>query len=203
MTFPGTVASSPHLSAALDAPERQQAEPTTFDTVYDEHVDLVWRSARRLGVPEPFADDVVQQTFLVVYRRLAEFEQRASVKTWILSILLKVVQEHRRSMRRKSPHWSRSAANVDPETLVAHAGDPAHALEQREAARMVESLLDTLDDDKRTVFVLAELEQMTASEIGHATGMTPTAVYSRLRAARTDFERGAARLRRTNGWENP
>lgn len=68
---------------------------------------------------------------------------------------------------------------------------------------MVESLLDTLDDDKRTVFVLAELEQMTASEIGHATGMTPTAVYSRLRAARTDFERGAARLRRTNGWENP
>lgn len=182
------------VDGAARAPER-----SAFDVLYDENVDFVWRSARRLGVAEPFADDVVQQTFLVVYRRLAEFEHRSSLKTWLFSILLHVIRDHRRTMRRKSPHWSKAAERVDPETLVATADDPAQALEHREAMRLVEALLDTLSDDKRTVFVLAELEQMTANEICEATGMTQAAVYSRLRAARIDFERAAASLRRSHG----
>lgn len=167
-----------------------------FEQLYDDHVDFVWRSARRLGVDEAGADDVVQQTFLVVHRRLGEFEGRSSARTWIFSILLRVVHDLRRSLRRKSPHWFQSA--MDPELVPddASGSNPDRALQRAEASRTIDHLLESLDGDKRVVFVLAELEEMSAEDIGQATGLDRRAVYSRLRAARTDFERAAARMRR-------
>jgi RNA polymerase sigma-70 factor, ECF subfamily len=167
-----------------------------FEQLYDEHVDFVWRSARRLGVDELGADDVVQQTFLVVHRRLAGFEGRSSVRTWIFSILLRVVQEHRRSLRRKSPHARE--APVDPDLLPdgSTGSNPHEALVRAEASRTIDVLLDSLDGDKRVVFVMAELEEMSADEISQVTGLDRQAVYSRLRAARNDFERAAERMRR-------
>ncbi len=174
---------------------REEAAPApSFEQVYDEHVEFVWRSARRLGVGDAAVDDVVQHVFLVVHRRLAEFEGRSSMKTWLFSILLHVVREHRRSTRRKSPHAT--GAPVDPDTLASAFDGPEEAFERVEASETIDRLLDTLEGDKRVVFVMAELEQMTANEIAEATGLEPKAVYSRLRAARTDFERAAAKLRR-------
>lgn len=186
-------APSPRAPAAVVSAD----EPVLiFERLYDEHVDFAWRSARRLGVDELGADDVVQQTFVVVHRRLAEFEGRSSIRTWIFSILLRVVQQHRQSIRRKSPHALQ--APVDPELLAdgASASNPHEALERAEASRTIDELLESLDADKRVVFVMAELEEMTADEIGQVTGLDRAAVYSRLRAARTDFERAAERLRR-------
>ncbi len=190
---------SPRFRPA-EAPEAigAQAGPAlSFDDVYDAYVDFVWQSARRLGVSEAAADDVVQQTFVVVHRRLLDFEGRSSLRTWIFSVLLRVVREHRRSMRRKSPHWMQSAP-ADPDELPddAREADPFEALSRAEAARVIEELLESLDEDKREVFVLAELEQMTAPEIAEVTGLVPRAVYSRLRAARTDFERAVSAWRR-------
>jgi RNA polymerase sigma-70 factor (ECF subfamily) len=167
----------------------------SFEQVYDHHVDFVWRSARRLGVDDAAVDDVVQHVFLVVHRRLAEFEGRSAMKTWLFAILLQVVRDHRRSVRRKSPHLG--AEPTDPDTLENTSGDPEAALERARASEMIDQLLESLEGDKRVVFVMAELEQMSAAEISFATGLDPKAVYSRLRAARTDFERAAARLRKT------
>ncbi len=166
----------------------------TFEQLYDEHVDFVWRSARRLGLDDSAADDVVQQTFLVVHRRWGDFDGRSTPKTWIFSILLRVVSDHRRTLRRKSPH--RAHAPIDVDLLVDSTANPHESLLRAEASRTIDALLESLEEDKRVVFVLAELEGMTADEIGTATGLDRAAVYSRLRAARTDFERAAARLRR-------
>jgi RNA polymerase sigma-70 factor, ECF subfamily len=165
-----------------------------FEGIYEQHVDFVWRSARRLGVDELAADDVVQQVFLVVHRRLGEFEGRSSLKTWLFSILLHVAREHRRGLRRKSPHWAHEP--VDPDLIADGTANPHEALARMEAWRTIDELLETLEGDKRVVFVMAELEEMTAQEISEATGLAPKVVYSRLRAARTDFERAAAAMRR-------
>jgi RNA polymerase sigma-70 factor (ECF subfamily) len=166
----------------------------SFDAVYDDYVDFVWRSARRLGVDESAVDDVVQHVFLVVHRRLDEFEGRSSLRTWLFSILLHAVRDHRRTLRRKSPHAF--AEPADPDTLAEPAAGPEEAFERAEASRMIDRLLEELEEDKRVVFVMAELEQMTANEISEATGLDPKAVYSRLRAARIDFERAATRMRK-------
>jgi len=173
-----------------------QVRPWSFEELYDAQLDFVWRSARRLGVDESSVDDVVQQVFLVVHRRLHEFEGRSSTKTWLFAILLNAVREHKRALRRKSPH--REGTPTDPDTLVDAqvANNPERALERAEASRMIDELLESLEGDKRVVFVMAELEQLTPAEIAHVTGLDVRAVYSRLRAARIDFERAAALLRR-------
>lgn len=191
-----SVAGSSELGDSPPRPTTSGTGPLVFERVYDEHVDAVWRSVRRLGVPELSADDVVQGIFLVVHRRLGEFEQRSSVRTWIFSIMIRAVADHRRSVRRKSPHWLQGGEPAELEHLPDVQGTtPYDAMVKAEAARTIEELLETLDQDKRAVFVLAELEQLTATEIAEATGITTQQVYSRLRAARTDFERAAARLR--------
>ena len=186
----------------LAAPLGERAHPprvaarveVSFERLYEDHVDFVWRSALRLGVDEAAADDVVQQVFLVVHRRLGEFEGRSTVKTWLFAILLRVAREHRRARRRKSPHLSHEP--LDPDLVADSAVNPHEALSRAEASRTIDQLLDSLDEDKRVVFVMAELEEMTAPEISEATGLAPKAVYSRLRAARTDFERAAAAMRK-------
>jgi RNA polymerase sigma-70 factor (ECF subfamily) len=168
----------------------------SFSGLYDEHVDFVWRSARRLGVQDDAADDVVQQVFVVVHRRLSEFEGRSSVKSWLFAILLRVVQDHRRSLRRKSPHLA--GEPVDPDGLPAASlgSDPYEALSRAEASRLINQLLECLDKERRVVFVMAELEQMTPAEIAEALEVDAKVVYARLRAARADFEDAAARLRK-------
>ncbi len=159
------------VPASEPASEPAGSRELVFEEVYDLHVDFVWRSARRLGVGEEALDDVVQQVFLVVHRRLGEFEGRSSVKTWLFSILLRAVRDLRRSVRRKSPHLLDKADPVEVEHVPDPNADPFEALTRAEAAALVEELLDALEGDKRVVFVLAELEQMTAPEIAEATGL--------------------------------
>lgn len=167
----------------------------SFEEVYEQCFDFVWRNARRLGVAEAAVDDVVQEVFVVVYRRLADFEGRSSLKTWIFGILLRVVSDWRRSRRRKGGHASLDAIAPDGEMLDEKALCPIGALEQAEAVRLLHRLLAQLDEDKRAVFVLAELEETTAPEIAEALGIPVNTVYSRLRAARLEFDRALARQR--------
>lgn len=185
-----------HALATIDEglPSRASVAPC-FDEVYEGLFDFVWRSARRLGVAESAVDDVVQEVFLVVHRRLGEFEGRSSVKTWVFAILLRVVSDWRRTQRRKGGLASLDAIAPDGEVHDERARCPAGALEQAQAVRLLHRLLDELDDDKRAVFVLAELEQTTAPEMAEMLGIPLNTVYSRLRAARIEFERALGRHR--------
>src|SRR5262245_19722044 len=68
----------------------------SFKEVYDEHFRFVWRSLRRLGVPESDVADAVQDVFIVVHRRLGEFEGRSKVTTWLYGICYRVAHDRRR-----------------------------------------------------------------------------------------------------------
>src|SRR5262245_22149852 len=72
-----------------------------FEDVYERHFDFVWRSLRLLGVPPEAVEDATQDTFSVVSRRLARFEGRSSLRTWLFAILQRVVANHARMGRRK------------------------------------------------------------------------------------------------------
>jgi RNA polymerase sigma-70 factor (ECF subfamily) len=177
-----------------------QTASERFDAVYGAHVDFVFRNVRRMGVPDGAADDVVQSVFLVIFRRLEEFDARASVKTWIYEIVFRVVRDYRRTMRRKSPHAT-DAEPADPGTLSAPPEQRPDVLAGRaEAARVVQELLDGLDDGKREVFVLAELERLTLDEIARVLHEPVGTISSRLRAARADFEHAAKRRRAQDEW---
>ncbi|MEO7329352.1 MAG: sigma-70 family RNA polymerase sigma factor [Minicystis sp.] len=176
-------------------------ERPTFDVLYEAHFDFVWRNLRRLGVLDAQVDDAAQEVFLVVHRRLADFEGRSSIKTWLFAILVRVVSDCRRSLRRKSPHARSPGGAVDADTIADEAAESAHdRVAHAEGVRVLHRLLDELDDDKRAVFVLAELEQMSAPEIAESLGQNLNTVYARLRAARRDFEQAALRERTRDTW---
>jgi RNA polymerase sigma-70 factor (ECF subfamily) len=173
----------------------------TFRGFYDDNLEFVWRGARQLGVDESGIDDVVQHVFLVAHRRFSEFRLddypggRGSAKAWVYAILVRAVREYRRSTRRKSPHAS--LRHIDPDALPdPRRTGPHDALANIEAAQLAQRLLDGLDEGKREVLVLAELEQLTAVEIGQVLGININTVSSRLRTARHEFEQAAERHRR-------
>jgi RNA polymerase sigma-70 factor (ECF subfamily) len=194
-------------SRADDPPktaEREPAEAMSFDRLYEDHVDFVWRAACRLGIDGVDADDVAQEVFFIAHRRLREFAGRSSAKTWLFRILYHVVQHHFRGRARKHRHLLPASVALDPDRLPdASAAGPAESAEQAEALRVLDRLLRQLEEGRRAVFVLAEIEQMTAAEIAEAVGIKVNTVYSRLRVARQEFASALARHRAGLARRNP
>jgi RNA polymerase sigma-70 factor (ECF subfamily) len=155
-----------------------------LDHLFKEHFPFVWRLLRRLGVRPEALDDATQDVFMVALRRAPEFRGQSSYQTWLFGIACNVAREQRRKGQRAS-----AFEPVEPLENALRSGQasPLEQASQAQALRFVESFLDTLDDAKREVFILAELEQMTAPEIVQATGANLNTVYSRLRAAREAF----------------
>jgi RNA polymerase sigma-70 factor (ECF subfamily) len=175
---------------------RHPAGPSQLAEIYEAHFDFVWRSLRRLGVPDSLLEDAAHDVFLVAHRRLPEFEGRSSLKTWLFAIALRVAQSMRRSVARQAPGEPALEAETEAELAPDVQADRSRAVE------LGVRLLNELDADKRTVFILAELEQLPASEIGEALGIPLFTVYSRLRAARREFNAALARERARGAWRS-
>lgn len=185
-------APEPAVSGVPALPGTMPDPRPTFSELYDQHFEFVWRVARRLGVAQDAVDDVVQETFLVIHRRLAE-ERSSTLRTWIYGITAHMVRNHRRSLRRKSPH-ALGAPGPDPDALEGRTDGPEVSAQKAEAARTLHRLLEALDEEKREVFVLVELEQLSAPEVADALDVKLNTVYSRLRIAREEFEESVRRL---------
>jgi RNA polymerase sigma-70 factor (ECF subfamily) len=179
------------LQAEAASPDRAPATEVSYEEVYRQHFDFVWRNVRRLGVPESHVDDAVQDVFIVVHRRLVEFEGRSTVRTWLFGILTRVARDYRRSRLRQNAKAHAIAAEGEPQG----APTPADIASRKEAARILEDLLAQIDEDKREVFVLVELEQMSVADVAEALALNVNTTHARLRAARQQFESAAMRFR--------
>ncbi|HET6335834.1 MAG TPA: sigma-70 family RNA polymerase sigma factor [Polyangiales bacterium] len=189
--------SSEAQRAAKPMRERSSAQEVTlaqrYTELYEQYFEFVWRSARYLGEPPSSLDDAVQDVFLVAYRRFQDFEARSSPRTWLFAITLRVVSDHRRSRRRKTrllDSVKRMFTGTTP-TPFDHA---SHA----ERSRTLVAALEALNDDQRAVFVMADIEELSAPEIASVLSVNLNTVYSRLRTARREI---AARLVQTPGSE--
>jgi len=183
-------------------PEPRSERRPTFAEIYEASFAFAWRTARRLGTPEANLDDVVQEIFMVAHRRRDDFEGRSSLKTWLYGIVFNVVRAHRRELGAKHPHALHAERRADPDIVVDAADGPHERAAKSEAARFIEWFLEGLDDDRREVFVLVELEQLSAPEIAALLGVPLNTVYSRLRLARLEFSKAVARHRARDTWSS-
>jgi RNA polymerase sigma-70 factor (ECF subfamily) len=171
-----------------ETPSVSLAQRFGFDDVYAQQVRFVWRVLRGMGVSDVLVEDAVQDVFVVVHRRLHEFDGRFSIKTWLFQIAYRVACDYRRKGKRSATHESMD------ETLRDSAPSPADNAERDEALRVVEKLLDALDDNQRIVVLLSEIEGMTAPEIASVMGAPLNTVYTWLRRARAQLSAAVARL---------
>jgi RNA polymerase sigma-70 factor (ECF subfamily) len=182
----------PAMVVTLDPSESPAlaAEPCRtppFAAVYAQYFRALWRTLRRLGVEKAQLDDAAQDVFVVVHKKLGEFDGR-SLRGWLYAIAVRVASDYRRSARHR-------LTLPLAENIVDEAPGPERVSELTESVELLHALLATLDESKRTVFVLGELEELSAPEISEALALNLNTVYSRLRAARSEFDQALLRHR--------
>ena len=150
-----------------------------FGALYAEHFRAVWRTLQRLGVHPGSVDDAAQEVFVTAWRRWDDFEGRSSERTWLLGIAIRVASDTRRKQR--------PTEEVSPELPMSGPGPESQA-SSKEASRRVEQLLAKLEPERREVLLLVDLEGYSVPEVATATGVNLNTLYTRLRAARQQFE---------------
>lgn len=178
-----------HASAVMPA---VRWECPSTEEVHAEHADFVWRTLQRFNVCHQDLDDLMQEVFVVVHRRLGSFDGSARMTTWLFGICLRVVAGYRRRAfrRREQPSDACQIA-----TALVAGESPEESLARHDARQQLAAALDALSLEQRAAFVMFELEQMSCAEIADVMGTAVGTVHSRLHAAREAFAKAARRLR--------
>ncbi len=171
------------------APEdTAQASTPSFDSVVAEHGPYLWRVLRRLGVRTADVEDVWQETFIVVHRKLDGFEGRASVRTWLSAIAVRVASDYRNRAHRRREQATDEVPDHDPSPATQH-----EDLVDQERRALLDRLLAELKPEQRDVIALYEFAELPMQEVATALGCPLQTAYSRLHAARRALEQAARR----------
>lgn len=147
--------------------------PPDLARVYAEHLHYVWRLLSRFGIPSRDREDVAHDLFVVVHRKLGDFDPARPIRPWLAGIAFRVALAYKR----------RKASGEIPSELP-ELPNPDHSERRHQATQ----LLEKLPFERRVVFVLHELEGLTAPEIRDELAVPLNTVYSRLRLARRDLQ---------------
>lgn len=159
-----------------------------FEDLFSEHYGFVCRTLQAMGVDPASVEDLAQDVFIVLHRRLHDYDPARDMRSWLWGIARRTLSTHQRTQRRAQ---RKIHALPEPDA----AASPDDALDRHRSAQRVRKALDSLGEAHREVFVLTELEGMAAPEIVEATGIKLNTVYSRLRHARSRFAKAMERER--------
>ncbi len=161
-----------------------------FDTLYKDHVDLMYRYANRLCGEAETAKDLVQETFLNAYRGFNRFRGDAQVSTWLYAIASRACLRMRRK-RKGAPERELSLEEFIPSSegefhlqIPVEGLSPEEALQNKELRQALNAAIDKLPKKYRMVLVLRDMEGLSAKEAGTVMGLSERAVKSRLHRAR-------------------
>jgi RNA polymerase sigma-70 factor, ECF subfamily len=170
----------------------------SFNGIYSQHFSFVWRCLRSLGVPRAALDDAAQEVFLVVHRRLSEFEGHSTIRTWLFGIVRRVAFNQRRAARRRlAREGVRQGQGGTPDEPVQQG--PLDSVVNAEAAAFIERFVAKLPERKREVFILVMIEEMSVPDVAEALSIPLNTAYTRLRSARAALRRASAERERRDG----
>jgi RNA polymerase sigma-70 factor, ECF subfamily len=155
-----------------------------FRAIYDAWFTDVSRWIRALGGLDADRDDIVQEVFLVVRRRLKAFDGN-NLAGWLYRITSRQVRDFRRRAWVKHIFTRRRAQ--EPDVLPHAGGGPAAALEHKEEQRVLHTLLAKMAEVRRTAFVLFEIEGLSGEEIARIQSVPLNTVWTRLYHGRKEF----------------
>jgi RNA polymerase sigma-70 factor (ECF subfamily) len=185
------LASARPSAIAAEAPSRDDFHGD-FRTIYDAWFEDVSRWIRALGGLEADRDDIVQEVFLVVRRRLSAFDG-VNLAGWLYRITRRQVRDFRRRTWVKHIFTKRRAE--DPDALQHGGGGPAAMLEHKEERRILHLILERIREERRSAFVLFEIEGLSGDEIARIQNVPLNTVWTRLHHARKEFFALAAKYR--------
>jgi RNA polymerase sigma-70 factor (ECF subfamily) len=153
-----------------------------------EHFDFVWRLLCRLGVPRPDVDDAAQHVFITTSQRLSDIP-KGNERTFLYGTALRVAATLRRNLKRRQRIMETGSADAPSQEPTPH-----EELERRRALAFLDEVLQELEDPLREVFVLCEIEELSAPQVAAIASIPLGTVASRLRRARQAFKDQVRRL---------
>ena len=177
-------AADPNQTVEEDAQETSAIEELDVGEAYEKHAAFVGRVIQRLVGYGPHVDDILQETFIVAYKKRKEFDGRAAVTTWLYGIATRLCMRHGRGNQRFRVFTGKLAKEDH--------GAPARPdeeIERGQAAELVHEVLQQLPYKQREVFVLYELEELKGNEIAEMVDIPVGTVWTRLHQARKTFKR--------------
>ena len=186
-TVPGTAEPSDETLAAQAA----AGDNSAFEAIVDRYQARVFRLAARLtnGTEAP---DVLQETFLQVYRHLASFRGQSQFRTWLYRIAMNAALMHRRSSARRPaesldrflPRFDADGRHVAAPAQLQAASRADELLDRKVLAEKAREMIARLPETYRDAFVLRDLEEMSTADVAQTLGLEPAAVRQRVHRAR-------------------
>lgn len=176
MTFDSTLAGGLSARACVE----QTHDRARLRHAFVEHYPGVWRFLRRMGVPADRADDAAQQVFLVAVEALPRI-LRGSERPFLYATAVRTAHGIRR-------RGDREVHGLNLDLDVSPLPSPDELTDQKQAREALDALLERLEMDARTVFVLFEFDGFTVPEIAEVLSIPLGTAASRLRRAREHFQ---------------
>lgn len=175
--------------------DEQLVPQTALDIadVMSAHGDYLWATLQRLGVLPSDLSDALQDVLIVVHRRRNDFDGRTRITAWLYGICLRVAIARR---RKAHVRHETVVAEIPTDADVTNDLDPEAAMVQQQERAQLTAVLDAMEPEKRAVFVMYEVEELSCAEIAALIDVPLGTVHSRLHSARKEFERVAARASR-------
>ncbi|WP_447978521.1 RNA polymerase sigma factor [Candidatus Nitrospira bockiana] len=177
-------------AAIADHPRPSRAHAASFDRLYRDHADRIYRFAQRVCGPVEDARDLVQETFLNAYRGLSQFRGEAQLSTWLYRIAIRACMAMRRR-KKGEPERELSLEEFIPTSdgelklqIPAQGLSPEEALENKQLRRALNQAIRALPPKYRVVLILRDMEGLSAKEVAAIMGLNERAVKSRLHRAR-------------------
>ena len=167
-----------------------------FETVYRQHFRFVWNSARRLGIGIDAIDDVVQEVFIVIHRKIHAVENPDALRAWIYGIVRRTASSHRRKVR---PGHLSTSGQPELEYLLEDARTPFDDAQKKADLQLLSRILSEMKEIKREIFTLVEIEEMQVNEAAAALDIPVNTAHSRLRLAREDFQKALEQWESSKG----
>lgn len=146
------------------------------------HFDLLWRSARRLGLDAGRAEDVAQKAFVIASEKIDSIEL-GKERAFLLGVVSKLSSDARKSAFYRSSVFSPEMMERAMDTR----SRPESRLAEKELRGLLDAAIGSLDEDLRTVFVLSQIEDLSQPEIADALSIPMGTVASRLRRAKEEL----------------
>ena len=179
----------------MSEPESDPA-PIGASALFRAHGAFVVAFVQRMGVDRAELEDLVQDVFLIAHKKGGFAPGTAKPTSWLATIAMGEIRNRRRKASRRAGVVSPGEAERE---AVAHSGDPFESLDREQRARLVQAALDRLPEDKRSLFILFELEGETCPALAELFEVPVGTIYSRLHAARKAFEQAVRELRQGDG----
>ncbi|MDF3065443.1 MAG: ECF-family polymerase sigma factor [Polyangiaceae bacterium] len=189
-------------AAPAEAPPETGKAPSaaSFEELYERWFADVSRWVRALGAREADRDDLVQDVFLVVHRRLSDFDGH-NVAGWLYQIARRKVRDHRRLLWVKQLFGNTSVPLVD--ATLSTDRSPLRELETKQKRELLEELLGKLNPDQRAAFTLFEIEGNSGEEIAAIQCVPINTVWARIHKARKKLQEQAERVEKRPSRRRP